>query len=314
MVRPLTKRTKKGVLYVRPQAVETAIRAALREDWATLRRRLEITDSRSPEHLSSECLVHLFRDAHRKGDDRRMSAILPVLLGRCEAILKTTIVESEPGASEMREEVLGRFTEVLARGCAGERPDELDFYECRFNRAFRALRVDVVNHKRRRLRRTVEVPRGGDGDEPLLSEEEGLALLSEAGRTPATQEQSARLNDVKEAIEALPIDERKAFVLCRVYGYPEVVDRPLRRRFSPSYKLRIVEEADRSPSPARWVKSCGERACTRAPDTWRKAAHGSLKALSKKRGRKPERNPLDEKVRKLERRNARLETRRHAKN
>ena len=39
--------------------------------------------------------------------------------------------------------------------------------------------------------------------------------------------------------------------------------------------------------------------------TWRKAAHsGSLKALSKKRGRKPER-PLDEKVRKLERRNAR---------
>ena len=42
--------------------------------------------------------------------------------------------------------------------------------------------------------------------------------------------------------------------------------------------------------------------------TWRKAAHsGSLKALSKKRDRKPERNPLDEKVRKLERRNARLE-------
>ena len=42
-----------------------------------------------------------------------------------------------------------------------------------------------------------------------------------------------------------------------------------------------------------------------APDD---VAHsGSLKALSKKRGRKPERNPLDEKVRKLERRNARLE-------
>ena len=45
-----------------------------------------------------------------------------------------------------------------------------------------------------------------------------------------------------------------------------------------------------------------------APETWRKAAHtGSLKALSKKRGRKPERNPLEEKVRKLERENARLE-------
>ena len=43
-------------------------------------------------------------------------------------------------------------------------------------------------------------------------------------------------------------------------------------------------------------------------DTWRKAARsGSLRGLSKKRGRKPERNPLDEKVRKLERQNARLE-------
>ena len=26
---------------------------------------------------------------------------------------------------------------------------------------------------------------------------------------------------------------------------PEVVDKPIRRRFAPSYKLRIVEEADR---------------------------------------------------------------------
>ena len=33
---------------------------------------------------------------------------------------------------------------------------------------------------------------------------------------------------------------------------PEVVDRPLRRRFSPSYKLRIVEKAD--PSLPTYVR------------------------------------------------------------
>lgn len=219
MVRPLTKRTKKGGLYERPPAVETAIRAALREDWTMLRRRLEITDTRSPEYFRSECLVHLSRDACRKGDDRRMNAIIPVLLGRCEAILRAKIPDSEPGASGMREEVLGRFTDVLARGCVGERPNELDFYECRFNQALHALRIDVVKKKRRHLRKTVEVPRGGDAGEPLLSEEEGLALLSGAGRTPATQEQSRRLNEVKEAIEALTADERDAFILCRVYRY-----------------------------------------------------------------------------------------------
>ena len=90
---------------------------------------------------------------------------------------------------------------------------------------------------------------------------------------------------------------------------PEVVDRPLRRRFSQSYKLRIVEEADRCTEPGEVGQVLRREGLYSSHlTTWRKAAHsGSLKALSKKRGRKPERNPLDEKVRKLERRNARLE-------
>ena len=219
MVRPLTKRTKKGEPYTRPPEVQTAIRAALQQDWTTLSRRLKIADSRSPEHLSSECLVHLFREAHRKADDRRTDAILRVLLSRCEAILNAKIAESEPGASEMRQEVLDGFTYVLARGCVREGQDELDFYECRFNRAFFTLRHDVMARERKRLELTVEVPREDDGVEGVLSEEEGLALLSAAGRTPATQEHSARLEAVKKAIEALPPDEREVVVLCRVYGY-----------------------------------------------------------------------------------------------
>ena len=90
---------------------------------------------------------------------------------------------------------------------------------------------------------------------------------------------------------------------------PEVVDKPSRRRFSPAYKLRILEEVDRCTEPGevgRILRREGLYSSSLA--TWRKAArNGSLTALSKKRGRKPERNPLDEKVRKLERRNARLE-------
>ena len=90
---------------------------------------------------------------------------------------------------------------------------------------------------------------------------------------------------------------------------PEVVDKPSRRRFSPSYKLRILEEVDGCTEPGevgRILRREGLYSSSLA--TWRKAARGgSLTALSKKRGRKPERNPLDEKVRKLERQNARLE-------
>ncbi len=90
---------------------------------------------------------------------------------------------------------------------------------------------------------------------------------------------------------------------------PEVADKPSRRRFSPAYKLRILEEVDGCTEPGevgRILRREGLYSSSLA--TWRKAArNGSLTALSKKRGRKPERNPLDEKVRKLERQNARLE-------
>ena len=72
---------------------------------------------------------------------------------------------------------------------------------------------------------------------------------------------------------------------------PEVVDRPLRRRFSPSYKLRIVEEADRCTEPGEVGQVLRREGLYSSHlTTWRKAAciAGQLKALSKKRGRKPD--------------------------
>lgn len=94
---------------------------------------------------------------------------------------------------------------------------------------------------------------------------------------------------------------------------PEVLDKPIRRRFTSEYKLRIVEEADRCTKPGdvgRLLRR--EGLYTSHLTSWRKAVRtGSLKALSKKRGRKSERNPLEEKVRKLEREVDRLEKKLH---
>ena len=94
---------------------------------------------------------------------------------------------------------------------------------------------------------------------------------------------------------------------------PEVVDKPTRRRFAPSYKLRIVEEADRCTEPGEVGRLLRREGLYSSHLTmWRKAARsGSLKALSKKRGRKAERNPLEGKVHKLEREVVRLEKELH---
>ena len=88
-----------------------------------------------------------------------------------------------------------------------------------------------------------------------------------------------------------------------------------RRSFEPSgsFSLRIVEEADRCTEPGEVGRLLRREGLYSSHlTTWRKAARsGSLKALSKKRGRKRERNPLEEKVRKLERENTRLEKELH---
>ena len=92
-----------------------------------------------------------------------------------------------------------------------------------------------------------------------------------------------------------------------------MVDRPLRRRFTAAYKLRIVEEADGCTEPGEIGRLLRrEGLYTSHLTAWRKAARsGSLRALSKKRGRKAKRDPLEEKGRKLEREKARLESELH---
>ncbi len=89
---------------------------------------------------------------------------------------------------------------------------------------------------------------------------------------------------------------------------PQVPEKAQRRRFSAEYKLRVLEQAD---------------ACTQAGELgsllrreglyssllseWRKQRKaGALKALSKKRGRKAQRDPSAGRIAELERENLRL--------
>ena len=217
MLRPLTKCKRDGERYTRQPVVESEIEGALRDDLITLKRRLLVTDRESSDYLRSECLVHLFRDALRRKDDHRWNTVLPVLLGRCEAILKAKISDQLPNAERLREDVLSEFSELLANDGTGERPDELDFYECRFNLAFRTLRIDAVRQEIDQVERTAELPDHREGGE-LEADEEVFARISESLQIPEAQQNNVFLEEV---LNTLPFDERKAVILCRVLGYKE---------------------------------------------------------------------------------------------
>ncbi len=90
---------------------------------------------------------------------------------------------------------------------------------------------------------------------------------------------------------------------------PELAGRPVRRRFSAEYKLRILREAEACTRPGEVGELLRrEGLYSSLLSEWRKQRDaGSLQALSRPRGRKPP-NPLEAENAKLLRRAERAET------
>jgi hypothetical protein len=225
MVRALTKTDQTGNRYTRPDVIEAAIEAAMKEDLDTLGRRAWLSDPEGSEFLPLECLVYLLREARGCHDDRAMSTLLPPLLARCETILKATIRHHAfPNVEEIREDILGDFGVLFARDGFGDNPNELDFYECRFERAFRFFRLAYLRRERSRLRELSSLPDCEPDGHP--NGEEVFARVSKAFRTQPAQIGQVLHRELVKAIDDLPSDERKVVVLCLVLGLKEESDDP----------------------------------------------------------------------------------------
>jgi transposase len=93
---------------------------------------------------------------------------------------------------------------------------------------------------------------------------------------------------------------------------PEVRERPARRRFTGEFKRRIVEEADacREPGEIGALLRRHGLYSSHLVDWRAQYRQGALNGLTpRRRGPKPQKNPLADRVAKLEREKARLEKR-----
>jgi hypothetical protein len=217
MARPLLMHKKHGERYAHPPGIESRIDVAVAQDLPTLRQRVLSNDRSSPEFLPSECLVHLIRNARHKNDQATLDALLPILLTRCEANLEAKIPDSlYSNAADLREEILSEFALLFAADGTGNNPHELDYFECKFNDAFRSLRSDMLRSERRRLKRIKPIPTFPNGEEG-----EVLERLSKEFHTAATHDHGLIHEELLKAINALPADQRDAVVLRYCMGMTE---------------------------------------------------------------------------------------------
>jgi hypothetical protein len=152
MARALTKTKLDGSLYVRPLEIERQIDEVLLLGMSELRQRLAMTDKKDGNYVHSESLVHLVRKAIFENRQEISSAVLPVLLTRCQSNLNSTIQEEDlPDVETVREEILAQFGELFALDSIAEQGGILDYYECRFNSAFSAFRISAIRKEITRL-------------------------------------------------------------------------------------------------------------------------------------------------------------------
>lgn len=197
MARPLTKLKEGGGRYLRPKEVEDALDPALALDRQTQLQRAAISSRDSPDYLRDEVLVHLIREARRQADKSTLNLLVGRLFSRCTSKVR----RNEP---EVLEESLRALGLLIAQD--GQQ-DKLDFFECKFERAFSVLcriaRRDITkNHSQ--LARDPE-----DAD----SAEQDLSKISQTALNPD------EFRKLVLKIEGLEPELREAFVLVCIEQY-----------------------------------------------------------------------------------------------
>jgi len=211
MPEPLKRKKKEGTLYERPPEIEAWLKK-LETVEAAERLRQFATPRKNIEHVPSEALIYFLRRAWADGVRGDFEEIFRILMKRIEQSLCSTISDSRiVGARGIREEIMGRFVERIAKDCNG-RTGLLDFYEIRFDKAFAAFRTSAL----RQIGPTVVdmVPLGTDEDDGLeISAEVEVAAADFLGSDPEKLDDPAFRLELTAAIDRLPDDQKQVIGL-----------------------------------------------------------------------------------------------------
>ena len=214
MPEPLKSKDKNGLPFTRPPEIEVCLARLESVDAAARLQAFAVASRKSCGYVPSEALTYFLRRAQAAGAQDEFKQIFGLLMKRVGQSLFATISDSRmAGAQDIREEIMGRFAERIAKDCNG-RFAMLDFFEVRFDLAFARFRKTVL-----RQIGPVSVltePLSTDGDEgPDISPEVEAAAADFLGGDPQEIDDPAFRFELDAAIDALPHDQRRVVGLLR---------------------------------------------------------------------------------------------------
>ncbi len=211
MPEPLKRRSVKGALYERPAEIEEWLKKLERID--SMERISQFTISRkSLGYVPSEALVYFLRRAWAEGSQGAFEKLFRILMKRIEYKLCSVISDSRMASAQgIREEIIGRFAERIAKDCRGH-SSLLDFYEIRFDKAFLAFCTSALRQIGPSVVSTVPLVTDEDDGFEISAEIETAAAEFLGGDSEKFDDPDFRL-ELLAAIDCLPNNQKEVIGL-----------------------------------------------------------------------------------------------------
>ena len=160
MVTPLRKKTLDGKLYTRDDRTEAKLTELENLTQEELVACCSIRDRDAPNYVPSECLVYFVRASRSENNNAGFERLYKILAervlrslpraenadGKTASMTKTTI----------RDTVFGKFVELLSQDRT-EYSEKLDFFEIRFDKTLRNMKLDAQKKAWRDENRSVSL-------------------------------------------------------------------------------------------------------------------------------------------------------------
>lgn len=214
MPEPLKSKDKHGTPFTRPPEIEACLARLESLDAAARLQAFAVALRESSGYVPSEALTYFMRRAHATGAEGEFTQIFRLLIKRVGGSLSVKVSDSSmAGAQGIREEIMGRFAERIAKDCNG-RFAMLDFFEVRFDLALARFRKSVLRQIGPASVLTEPLSTAGEEGQDISREVEEAAADFLGGDPQKIDDPAFRL-ELEAAIDALPDDQRRVVGLRR---------------------------------------------------------------------------------------------------